>query len=146
MLLDEAEGGIITRYAIFDGNPPDAPNLPASLAHHQTGFGHVPDLLAADRGFWSAEAEQEPQAMGICRVAIPHRGGKPPSHLRERWFRRGHRFRSGIKGRISVLRRRLGLDRCRYHGHDGMEYWVGLGILAHNLRTISRSVAAKQTW
>lgn len=143
VLLDEAEGGIVTRYAILDGNPSDAPTLPASLAHHQTQFGHAPDLLAADRGFWSAEMEA--QTMGVCHVAIPQRGGKPPSHQRERWFRQGHRFRSGIEGRISVLRRRFGLDRCRYHGHDGMERWVGLGILAHILRTISRSAAAKQT-
>jgi IS5 family transposase len=40
-----------------------------------------------------------------------------------------------------VLKRRFGLDRCRYHGAVGMERWVGWGILAHNLRQISRSVA-----
>jgi hypothetical protein len=38
---------------------------------------------------------------------------------------------------------RFGLARCRYHGQAGMERWVGLGLLAHNLRQISRSVAAR---
>lgn len=26
-----------------------------------------------------------------------------------------------------------GLDRCRYHGLDGMKRWVGLGVIADNL-------------
>jgi IS5 family transposase len=32
-----------------------------------------------------------------------------------------------------VLKRRHGLRRCRYHGHDGMHRWVGLGVIADNL-------------
>ena len=57
-------------------------------------------------------------------------------------FRRAYRWRAGIEGRISVLKRRIGLDRCRYHGDAGMERWVGWSLLAHNLRQISRSVIA----
>ena len=53
-----------------------------------------------------------------------------------------YRWRAGIEGRISVLKRRFGLARCRYHGEEGVERWVGWGLLAHNLRQIGRSVAA----
>jgi IS5 family transposase len=42
-----------------------------------------------------------------------------------------------------VLKRAFGLRRCRYHGLAGMERWVGWGILAHNLRQISRTVASR---
>jgi transposase, IS5 family len=49
-----------------------------------------------------------------------------------------------VEGRISVLKRRFGLARCHYHGETGMERWVGLGILAHNLRQISRCVATRR--
>jgi IS5 family transposase len=48
-----------------------------------------------------------------------------------------------VEGRISLLKRRFGLARCRYHGEAGLERWVGLGILAHNLRQISRTLAAR---
>jgi hypothetical protein len=34
------------------------------------------------------------------------------------------------------------LDRCRYHGTAGMERWVGLGVMAHNLRVIAQHLAA----
>jgi transposase, IS5 family len=144
VLLDEVEGGIITRYEVLVGNPPDAPQLLPSVAQHRAHFGRAPYLVAADRNFWSPDTEQEARAMGVRRVAIPRRGGSKAPGERERWFRRGHRFRVGIEGRISVLRRRFGLERCRYHGHAGMERWVGLGILAHNLRTISRHLAQKR--
>ncbi|TME24772.1 MAG: hypothetical protein E6I75_28375 [Chloroflexi bacterium] len=40
-------------------------------------------------------------------------------------------------------KRRFGLDRCRYHGEAGMERWVGFGLLAHNLRQISHSLASR---
>jgi IS5 family transposase len=44
-----------------------------------------------------------------------------------------------------VLKRRHGLDRCRYHGEDGMHRWVGLGVIANNLMstaTFSKARAA----
>jgi transposase, IS5 family len=43
-----------------------------------------------------------------------------------------------------VLGRAFGLDRCLDHGEEGMGRWVGWGILAHNLRQISRAQAARQ--
>jgi hypothetical protein len=52
---------------------------------------------------------------------------------------------AGNEGRISVLKRRHGLDRCRYHGEDGMHRWVGLAVIANNLvstATFSRARAA----
>ena len=39
---------------------------------------------------------------------------------RQTWFPRGFRVRAEIEGRISVVSRRYGLDRCREHGETGM--------------------------
>jgi IS5 family transposase len=52
ILFDEVEGGLVTRYAVLAGNPPDAPELPLSLAHHQACFDQVPTVLTADRAFF----------------------------------------------------------------------------------------------
>jgi IS5 family transposase len=38
VLLDEVEGGLVSCYDLLAGNPPDAPQLPTSLEHHQTCF------------------------------------------------------------------------------------------------------------
>ena len=77
-------------------------------------------------------------------MVLPKPGAKSTkriAHERQRWFRRGHDWRSGIEGRISGLKRRHKLDRCRYHGDDGMERWVGWGIIAHDLRVIATATA-----
>ena len=79
---------------------------------------------------------------------LPRRGPKSPArraYERQRWFRRGQRWRVGCEGRISVLKRRHGLDRCRYHGDDGMHRWVGFGVIADNLMNIATFAKARAT-
>ena len=56
---------------------------------------------------------------------------------------RGRKWHNGVEGRISVLKRRYELNRCRDHGEDGFEKWVGWGVIAANLTTMSRKLAAK---
>jgi len=59
---------------------------------------------------------------------------------RKRWFRDGQKWRTGCEGRIGVVKRRHGLDRCRYKGPVGMDRWVGLGVIADNVVNISRAM------
>ncbi len=37
-----------------------------------------------------------------------------------------------------MVKRRHGLDRCRYKGFAGMQRWVGLGVIADNIVNIGR--------
>jgi transposase, IS5 family len=144
--LDEVDGGIVSRYAILDGAGPDHPHLGASLVAHHERFGRPPQLLAGDRGTHSPANERLAQAAGVRRVAIPHAGRASPARRRrerERWFRRGFRFRAGIEGRISVLQRRYGLARCPDHGEDGMQRYVGWGVVTNNLAKIAQTQAAR---
>ncbi len=113
--------------------------IPALDAHTEV-FGHAPDLAVADRGFASAANERAAQDRGVRRVVLPRPGKKTAArraHERQRWFRRGLRWRVGCEGRISVLKRRHGVARCLYHGADGVERWVGLGAVASNLLVIA---------
>jgi IS5 family transposase len=134
--IQESEHQIITAYDVHTKRPADVTLWIAALDRHQTIFGRAPDLAAGDRGFSSATNEQAATDRGVRRVVLPRRGPKSPArraYERQRWFRRGQRWRVGCEGRISVLKRRHGLDRCRYHGEDGMSRWVGLGVIANNL-------------
>jgi transposase, IS5 family len=147
VLIDEVDGGIISRYEILEEVGREHPHLPASLEAHQEHFGGAPQLLAGDRGLYSAENERLAQEAGIKRIVLPKSGRlshEREQHEKQRWFRRGFRFRAGIEGRISVLNRAFGLNRCLDHGEEGMGRWVGWGILTHNLRQISRTQAARQ--
>ena len=77
-------------------------------------------------------------------MAIPKPGARSPArqaHEALLWFRSGRNWRAGIESRISLLKRRFGLDRCRYHGDDGVHRWVGWGVIAYDLWAIARQVA-----
>ena len=146
--LEEVEGGIIAGWRLLEAPGQDAPQLGPSLTAHRQRFGKPPRLLTADRGVFSPRNEAQAERAGVRRVAIPAAGrasGTPERSRKERqgWFRRGLRFRAGIEGRISVLQRCYGLDRCRDHGERGMGRWVGWGIVAANLERIARTVAAR---
>jgi hypothetical protein len=62
-------------------------------------------------------------------------------HLRRIAFRNAQKWRTGSEGRISLLKRRHGLNRCRYKGQPGMQRWVGLGVIADNLINLGRALA-----
>jgi IS5 family transposase len=144
--IQEAEHQIITGYDVHATRPADVTLWTSALDRHQTIFGRAPDLAAGDRGFSSAGNEQAAIDRGVRRVVLPRRGPKSPArraYERQRWFRRGQRWRVGCEGRISVLKRRHGLRRCRYHGVDGMHRWVGLGVIADNLINIARYAPAR---
>jgi transposase, IS5 family len=142
--LDEVEGGIVSRTAVLDGNRQEDTQVVPSLAHHRQRFGHAPRLVVGDRATYSADNERAARTQGVRQVVLPQPGAKTAAriaHEQQAWFRRGTRWRAGIEGRISGLKRRHGLDRCRYHGADGMDRWVGWGVITHDLRVIARNLA-----
>lgn len=142
----EVDGGIISEYRILRGNPPDAAQWCASLKKHVKLFGHPPHLATADRGVFSEENEQFARQLGVKQVALPKPGAKSGQRRRreqQRWFKAAMRFRAGIEGRISGLKRARQLDRCRNRGENGLERWVGWGILTNNLVVIATQLARR---
>jgi IS5 family transposase len=148
VLIDEVEGGIVSHFAILGDVGLEHPHFVASLDAHQERFGHPPDLVAGDRGLYAPENEDRARERGVRRVVLPKAGRasrERQQHERQRWFRRGFRFRAGAEGRIHVLKRDYGLARCRDHGEDGFGRGVGWGILTHNLAQIAKTQAARAT-
>jgi len=138
--VQEAEHQIVTAFEVHTERPADVALWTPALDRHQEIFGRAPDLATGDKGFSSAANERAASDRGVRRVVLPARGRKSPArraHERQRWFRRGQRWRTGCEGRISVLKRRHGLRRCRYHGQAGMHRWVGLGVIADNLINVA---------
>lgn len=144
VMLDEVEGGIVTRYEILE-HPTEHGQATLAVAHHQEVFARPPNLVAGDRGVHSADTEEKLKAVGVKRVAIPMVSRPSEARLaleRTRAFRRGYRWRAGIEGRIASLRRDYGWSKSRYHGIDGMERWLGLGVMVSNLRHIAQATHA----
>jgi IS5 family transposase len=120
--LQEAENQIITDYQVY---------------------AQRPRLVAADAAFYSLKNEAAAKAKGVRRVCIPNRSTRSAERKREqrkRWFRNGQKWRTGSEGRISVVKRRHGLRRCRYKGYAGMNRWVGLSVIADNVVNIGQAL------
>jgi len=144
--LQEAENQIVVDYEVYDRRPNDADLLIPAIEVHQARLGRTPYLVAADAAFYSGKNEAAAKAKGVKRVCVPNRNTKSPERKREqkkRWFRNGQKWRTGSEGRISVVKRRHGLDRCRYKGDTGMRRWVGLGVIGDNLVTIGNALARR---
>jgi IS5 family transposase len=122
--------GLIVPAASQIGSPNEPDLLPATAA--ELGRLHLrPRELALDGGFFPigvAEDLPDPQRVFIA--------GRQSAGSR-RTNRRLARFRVGIEGRISHLKRRYGLKRSRLKGHRGAKTWTAWAILTYNLDTLA---------
>jgi IS5 family transposase len=133
--IQEAEAQFITDYAVCESRQPERTLWEPALDRHIALFGHAPHLAVADGGFASRANERAAQHRGVRHVVLP----RQPHEKRSRIARAALRWRTGSEGRISALKRRHGLRRCRYRGESGMQRWVGLGIIANDLLVLGRA-------
>jgi IS5 family transposase len=144
--VQETENQIITHYDVFDQRPSDRDLLPGAVEAHQRVLGRVPQMATADAGYYARAQEQAVEEKGVKWVAVPNRNTKSAERKKKehsRWFKKAQAWRTGCEGRISVLKRRHGLTRCRYHGVEGMKRWVGLGVMADTLISMGNVLAAR---
>jgi IS5 family transposase len=140
--LNEVEGGLVSHYRILEGNPSDEQQWKPSLKAHLKTFGQPPQQASGDRGLYSEPNEQLAHDLGVKHVILPHRGHRSKTRLKHEnkaWFVKGRHWHAGVEGRISVLKRAHGLDRCLAHGLNGFHCWTGWGIVAGNLAVLGRT-------
>ena len=115
-------------------NIADSHLLDRAIKGYQERFGNLPTQLAADRGFWSPENQSLAGSYGIAKIAIENKGKS--SHLQDKPFReRLYRLRCSMEAKISLAKRKFGLDRILYSIASGEEIWIRLGLIAMNLKT-----------
>ena len=139
--IDEVENGIVSGYQVLAGNPADSTSWMPALEQHQASFGQAPEMASGDRGFFSANNEREAQTLGVKKVALPARGrlsAKRAEQQKQRWFRRGLRWRAGIEATISTLKHPFSMWRATYKGGHGFERYVGWCVITKNLFSIAR--------
>ena len=134
--LMQDQSGVIVHYEIHRGHPNDSTELLSLVRKAKTRLGIKPTELAADRGYYSAENLEKLGRAGFKKIGIPKLGRLSKTekmHQRKTWFRQLQRFRCGIEGSISMLKRKFGLGRVLAKGSAGTAVWTGLAIFAYNL-------------
>ncbi len=134
------EDGVVLDYTVEPGNPADAPQLAPAVERINQRTGRPPRTVTADRGYGEKRVDDALHDLGVRNVVIP-RKGKPgrldkPRNTEERSGEH-IKWRTGIEGRISTLKRGYGWDRARLDTTEGARIWTGHGVLTHNLIKIS---------
>ena len=129
---------------MFEKRPIEHQQVGPALEQHRQLFGVYPSTLSADKGYYESmdalRALEDDQRINV--VAIAKKGKRSPEEIEREHgadFRSGQRFRAGVEGTISFLKRALGLFRCFSKGWDNFCSSVGAAIFTHNLINLLRT-------
>lgn len=134
VMLSQTKEKFISDYEVMEHRIPDPELGSVSIENHQRLFGELPQVLAADKGFNPKAAARSALEEKVATLAIPRRLSDWAEVIGSIW----QRFRAGIEGTISVLKRAFRLLRCPYRGFKSFAASVGLSILCHNLVLLAR--------
>ena len=131
----------IHHYQVLEKRIEDTDLLEPALAAHRNLFDRYPGLLAADKGFYQSMEQIRRLEKKITTVSIAKKGRRHLEEIRRETteeFIAGQRFRAGVEGSISVLKRAFKLGRCFFKGFKNYAASVGLAVLCHNLVLLTR--------
>ena len=132
-VADTAEGFVIADVPARS-NPNDDTLLEGAIAKAKAAGMEVRSVYA-DRGFGTSKGDAALARHRIRDPVIPRQQRAAPIEQTRAWRRR-YRFRNGLEGRISQLKRK-GLRRTRLRTLAGAQTWVGGITLAHNLQRMA---------
>ena len=132
-VADTAEGFVIADVP-ERGGPVDASLLEGAIAKAKKAGMQVRSVYA-DRGFGTSTGDAALSRHRIRDPIIPRQQRAAPVEHSRNWKRR-YRYRNGLEGRISQLKRK-GLRRTRLRSLEGAQTWVGGITLAHNLQRMA---------
>jgi IS5 family transposase len=138
--LTTGKCGMVLDVVIEEGNPADSSRLLPMIRRIQECYGKLPRQVAADAGYASKENIRCAKALGIKAVGLPKKRGMNVEEMTgSEWiYKKLKRFRAGIEGNISMLKRVFGLDRCTWRGLEHFKSYVMSAVLAYNFKLFAR--------
>lgn len=131
----------ITDYEVFEKKPVEHQLLDPAMESHRALFGKYPEQVAADKGYYESVDALEDLRQKVKLVSIAKKGSRTVEETEREHdpaFRHAQRFRAGVEGTISFLKRVLGLLRCFNKGWEHFAATVGATVFSHNLLTLAR--------
>jgi len=132
-VADTGEGFVIADVP-DRGAPTDGGLLDGAITKAKDAGIQVRSVYA-DRGFGTSTGDAALSRHRIRDPIIPRQQRAAPIERSRNWKRR-YRYRNGLEGRISQLKRK-GLRRTRLRSLEGAQTWVGGITLAHNLQRMA---------
>ena len=139
--IQQVREKFITDYNVFEDKPVEHRLLNPALQSHKRTFGEYPRTLAADKSYYRNMDTVERLEKKVELVAIGKKGRRTTQETERETdplFRHAQRFRAGVEGTISFLKRVLRLQRCFNKGWQHFVATVGATVFAHNLLILAR--------
>jgi IS5 family transposase len=130
---------------VLEGNPADSTLAETMVDRQREIFARFPRQVTFDGCFASKPNLRAIKAkQGVEDVVFSKGRGLAISEMaRSSWvYRRLWRFRAGVEGLISFLKRIFGLDRCTWRSWPSFQSYVWGSILACNLLVMARHLLA----
>jgi IS5 family transposase len=145
--LTSGASGLVTDVVVEEGNPADSTLAVKMVERQRDIYGKVPRQVCFDGGFTSRNNLAEIKKLGVEDVAFSKHGGLQIAEMvKSTWiYRCLRKFRAGVEGTISFLKRVFGLDRCTWSGFSSFNAYVCGSVLACNLLTLARHLLTAST-
>jgi transposase, IS5 family len=139
--IAQTEEKFISFYEVAQTSRHDTQVVEPVLRDHKEKFGAYPEEFSADKNYYTSMEEVARWEEDIDIFSICKKGNRTADEIareHEELFRLAQKFRAGIEGSISVLKRVFGLRRCLNRGFNSFATSIGFTVLCHNLVVLSK--------
>jgi len=140
--LTGGQSNMIIGCIIERGNTADTKYFSESLDCIQHLYGNAPEQLVTDGGFHSPENVEDAKARGVENILLSKGKKNKLTELAGsvKVYRKLRKFRAGIEGCISAMKRSCGLGRCTWSGWTSFKSYVWLSVVSFNLQVFARAL------
>lgn len=110
------------------------------LDFHESKLGCLPGTVIADGSYASQTNFTRGQEAGVKRVVFTKPGGLSlhAMGVKKKTFDKLRKFRAGVEGNISELKRAFGASKATWKGEDGSKAFVWASVISYNLVRLAR--------
>lgn len=133
------KSGVVLAAQILRHNPADSTLAVLAVEQIEQNTGRTPHDVAMDLGFASRDNVKALKEHGVQRVALPPGHGIDGQAAcgSRRVRRKLYRFRAGVEGLISWLKRSLAMGRSRWKGEQGFSAYVWSVLVTATLQALA---------
>jgi len=138
--LNVGASGVVVDCVVHEGNPADVTLTVPIMKRHAEAFGAPPKQVVFDGAFASRANLAAIKDLGAEDVVFTKSQGIRLHEMASSTFvfRALRRFRAGVEGCISFLKRCFGLERCTWRGFPSFNAYVQASVFSANVLLIAR--------
>ena len=115
---------------------PDKDLVEPLIENHKNKFGSFPEKLAGDKGFHESPEKTLELEEDVVLACIPKKGKRTAKQILKELsneFKEVQKFRAGVEGSISTLKRAFGMRRSLLRSFNTFAANIGCMVFCYNL-------------